>query len=92
MRAHGTYGRYTRDGCRCADCTTANRSVHKRNLARRFARTAANGGVAPVAAYKAVHRSQKALRSPVPVQGCSSAAPQGFVALRPNEAAREASA
>lgn len=51
MRSHGSYGRYNDGGCRCDACTAANRTVHKRNLLIRLARTAANGGVAPVTAH-----------------------------------------
>lgn len=44
MNDHGTRGRYVNDGCRCSDCTDANRQYHRDiNQRRKAARTLADG-------------------------------------------------
>jgi hypothetical protein len=48
---HGTDSRYTNQRCRCVPCTDAH-AVYMRDLrADHYARTAANGGIAPVDAH-----------------------------------------
>lgn len=44
---HGTRYIYVANGCRCLPCCAANRVGTSSAKAKRFARTAANGGIAP---------------------------------------------
>lgn len=48
MRTHGLPSTYTGAGCRCVPCTSAMTAYQRRFQQRRYERTAANGGVAPV--------------------------------------------
>jgi hypothetical protein len=48
MRHGGSGHAYVYYGCRCDECTDANRDRHQRKTRERFRLTAANGGIAPV--------------------------------------------
>jgi hypothetical protein len=43
MIAHGTYSKYSNDGCRCGDCRKAWSGYTLQRRAKRWAYTAANG-------------------------------------------------
>lgn len=53
VRTHGQRYMYVDYGCRCAPCSDAHRAYDKAAKVERLARTAANGGIAPVAAHNA---------------------------------------
>lgn len=54
---HGTLFAYRKGGCRCGPCTAANSTQVATERTRRYRRTAANGGVAPVTRHNAATRA-----------------------------------